>query len=392
MVSVLTVSLGYPSDDHPGRMLFTHEQAKALSRAGARVDAVDLGPHPAPIEAERDGIRVHRVPFPRRFRADPRRVLSELQAARRGLRGLPGRFDLVLLSFLDQRYLPVLGALPRAGCLAITIHGVDAMLPHHPLHARVARRWLAGRADRLFAVSEATAALIRPFLRRPERLCVCPNGVDRDKLDRAVEAGPEAGRAVLGLGSDPRPVVLSVANLVPRKGIDLVMGAIGRLRDRGTDAVLVIVGRGPEHDRLAEQARRLDLMDHVWFVDRALADVDLASTFVACDVFALGSRTQYRPPAFEGFGVVYAEAAYVGRPAVGGRSGGVPEVVVDGETGILVDPDQPSAEAEYAEALERLLLDPALRARMGNAAAARARVKFDWDRQAGCILRAAGLG
>ncbi len=393
MPRVLSVSLGYPSEDDPARLTFTHEQARALARMGASVQVLDLCPR-GPVRLDhRDGIPVLRLPLARSFRQNPLRAARDLGRAfpllHRWVRS--DRFELVLLSFLHHKYLPLLPAMAAGGAkLAVTIHGVDAMADGEGLHVRSAKRRLLERVDHAFAVSEATAELARRLL-GPEtraKVLVVPNGVDRPKLEKALCTEPSHHRARLGWPVD-RPVILSVGHLVRRKGHDLLLGAVARLVAGGRDPLYVVIGRGPELAALTARRAELGLDRHVRFVAEALDEDTIAAAFVACDVFALGSRTLHHPPAMEGFGVVYAEAAYVGRPAVGGASGGVPSVVEHGETGWLVDPDGPSAEAQFAEALARLLDEPVLAQRMGAAARRRALRLFDWDQNAASVLAAA---
>lgn len=391
--SVLSLSFGYPTDAHPGRMLFTHEQAKALMRLGAIVTVVDVGgtERPDGYFETREGVSVLRLPFPRRLRTDPRQVLGPLVRSLTTLRRrLPGPTDLLLLSFLEHRYLPLLPALPEHRRLGISVHGVDGMLGDHPAHVRWLRRKLAARADHLFAVSQASADVLRPHITGSERLHVVPNGVDRAKLEPLAQVAQTEARNKLGWTDDGLPWVLSVANLVPRKGIDVVIRALAHLRRRGTEARLRIVGRGSERARLGDLVKDLGLGDRVVFDDRGLDDTELGLCFRACDVFGLASRTHHRPPAMEGFGVVYAEAAYLGRPAIGGQSGGVPEVIEHGVTGYLVDPESPTEIETYADALGSLLENASLREAMGRRARDRARARFDWGANARSVLQLSG--
>ena len=141
-------------------------------------------------------------------------------------------------------------------------------------------------------------------------------------------------------GADPRPdaplptgtSLLSVARLVPRKGIDTVIHA---LADLPGDVTYRVVGRGPDEGRLRDLARSLRVEHRVVFLGR-LDDAALDAEYRRCTLFVLPAR---RTPDgdLEGYGLVYFEAAAWGRPVVAGRSGGEIDAVVDGETGLLVD-------------------------------------------------------
>jgi phosphatidylinositol alpha-1,6-mannosyltransferase len=141
---------------------------------------------------------------------------------------------------------------------------------------------------------------------------------------------------------------------------------------------LAIAGSGRDRARLAKRAARAGLGDRFHLLGR-VSDEDLAPVYAAADVFAMCCRERWGGLEAEGFGIVFVEAAASGVPAVAGRSGGAWEAVDDGSTGFVVDPLDAGA---IAAALERLLADPALRRRMGEAARTRAEQTFSYDQLA----------
>lgn len=159
------------------------------------------------------------------------------------------------------------------------------------------------------------------------------------------------------------PLVLCVARHERRKGQHLLLDAVARVRDAIPNLRLVITSDGPERANLEAQATRLELRDRVAFLGRVEPGV-LAALYRAADVFALtplvlrdGAKVDY-----EGFGIVYAEAASVGVPSIASRSGGACEAVRDGETGLVV----PEGDVEaLAAALLRMAQDRDLRAKLG---------------------------
>lgn len=165
------------------------------------------------------------------------------------------------------------------------------------------------------------------------------------------------------------PLVLCVARHERRKGQHLLLDAVARVRDSIPRLRLVVTSDGPERANLEAQATRLELRDRVLFVGRVEPAV-LAALYRAADVFALtplvlrdGAKVDY-----EGFGIVYAEAASVGVPSIASRSGGACEAVRDGETGLVV----PEGDVEaLTAALVRMTQDHALRAKLGANARAR---------------------
>jgi len=195
-------------------------------------------------------------------------------------------------------------------------------------------------------------------------------GVDTDRFEPDSVARAEL-RARYGLGE--RPVVLCLSRLVPRKGQDVLIRALPAIRERVDGAVLVIVGGGPYRSTLHQLAHELGVADDVVFTDGVPSD-ELPAHHAMADVFAMPCRTRGAGLDVEGLGIVYLEASACGVPVVAGRSGGAPESVVDGETGLVVDGEDVGA---VATAVGDLLADPARAARMG--AAGRKWVVDNWQ-------------
>jgi glycosyltransferase involved in cell wall biosynthesis len=151
-----------------------------------------------------------------------------------------------------------------------------------------------------------------------------------------------------------------VARLYPRKRVEDVLEAAALLRTRIADIQVRIVGEGPEGPRLQALHARLGLGDSVAFLGHVTRDA-LALEYSRARCFCL-------PTVQEGFGLVFAEAMAAGLPVVACRAAAVPELVHDGETGLLVPPRTPAA---LAAALERMLGDDRLRKEMGMAGRAR---------------------
>jgi len=194
----------------------------------------------------------------------------------------------------------------------------------------------------------------------------------------------EAFRQRHGLGNSF--VLLSTGRLVRRKGFDICLQALAELKRSGREVRQMIVGAGPFIDELIELAQELDVVAETVFlgqVDR----LELSRAFAACDAFVLVPRSLGSD--VEGFGIVYLEAGIFSRPTVGSRTGGVTEAVIDGQTGLLVEPDDPTA---LKEAVERLIDDETLRQSLG--AGGRHRVERDFgeggqnEKFAAAVLRA----
>lgn len=186
---------------------------------------------------------------------------------------------------------------------------------------------------------------------------------------------PAAQRA--GPGDGVGSTVLTVARLAASegyKGIDTVIRSLPAVSREIPDVRYEVVGDGDDRSRLEGLARETGVVDRVRFLGR-LSSEALANAYRRCAVFAMPSDQ-------EGFGIVYLEAALFSKPSVAGTGGGAPEVVVDGETGLLAGNDDAPA---VARALVRLLGRQEEARRMGQAARCRLDKKFDFNAFRSCL-------
>ena len=161
------------------------------------------------------------------------------------------------------------------------------------------------------------------------------------------------------------------------KGIDTTLRALPAVLRQVPGAAYLVVGPpADDAEYLRGVAAAGGVADHVRFVGE-VEPAALPDYYAACDLFVMPTRTEAtaRGLLAEGFGMVFLEAAAAGRPAIAGRAGGAPEAVVDGVTGLVVDPDDPGA---VADAIVRLLTDRPLAERLGTQARARA-AAFAWE-------------
>lgn len=210
------------------------------------------------------------------------------------------------------------------------------------------------------AISPAVADCLRRGGVAAERIRLIPEAVDPERV--RVRTGRDEARRQMGAhGSEV--VLLCLAALVRRKGLDVLLDAMALLEKAGILPRLCIAGEGPERDTLQRQALRLGLAARVQFMGRRDDPGDLLA---GCDVFVLPSRR-------EGLGVSALEAMAAGRPVVCSDVGGLAYSVVPGRTGLLVPPQQPDA---LATVLGRLCRDAPLRERLGKAGPGRVKEGF----------------
>ena len=232
---------------------------------------------------------------------------------------------------------------------------------------RLLERWLARITDALVAVSpEVRDELVAFGVAPASKFRVIRLGIELDeRLDRDGAARAET-RRVMGIG-DERFVMGWIGRMTAVKRTDIVLRSFSRLKDEGVDAVLCMVGDGPDRRSVEDLAGELGVMRDSLFPGY---QEDVGPFFAAFDVFVL-------PSGNEGTPVTAIEALASGCPVVATRVGGVPDVVTDGEDGFLVEPGDVE---ELAARLAQLANDPDLRGRMGAAGRERMRSRYAVDR------------
>lgn len=178
-------------------------------------------------------------------------------------------------------------------------------------------------------------------------------------------------------------LILSVGRMVPRKGQLTLVRAMRPVLERHPDTVLVCAGRGPCLGEAEQLATLMNVTDHVRFPGH-LSNDEVNTLYAMCDVFAMPAG-EAPGGHVEGFGLVFAEAAAHGKPAIAGRSGGMPDAVRDGETGLLVTPEDPDA---TAAAIDRLLSDRAYATQLGDAGRRRVETELNWPAFTRAIMEA----
>jgi glycosyltransferase involved in cell wall biosynthesis len=232
---------------------------------------------------------------------------------------------------------------------------------------RLLERVLARITDVLVAVSpEVRDELVAFGVAPATKFRVIRLGIELDERLSPDGAARAETRRVMGV-ADERFVVGWIGRMTAVKRTDVVLESFRRLRDEGVDAVLCMVGDGPDRHSVENLAGGLGIMRDSLFPGY---QEDVGPFFAAFDVFVL-------PSGNEGTPVTAIEALASGCPVVATRVGGVPDVVTDGEDGFLVDPGDVEG---LAASLARLANDPALRARMGGAGRERMRSRYAVDR------------
>lgn len=237
-------------------------------------------------------------------------------------------------------------------------YGADLLRPQTRSHRLLFNALLRG-AQVVFAISQGTADVVLRLGVRPERIHVIHPSVNPAQL--ISKTPPETVRQRYGL-QQGKKCILTVGRLVERKGFDTVIRALPSILEPVPEAHYLIVGGGPSEANLKALVAELRLEKHVTFAGPKSHD-EVADYYSSSDVFVMISREIPEKGNIEGFGIVYLEANLLGKPVVAGRSGGVADAVVHGETGLLVDPNDPT---EVAATIVQLLSDPELAQQMAE--------------------------
>jgi glycogen(starch) synthase len=365
------LSKEYPPGDFGGVGRYTAELATGFADAGHEVHVVTASPDSSRVDFEQ-GVWVHRVPAPARWVPDlaatPLTPILALSAAdyhevRRihdqspvDLVSAPLWLSEGVTSQLDPRFPTVL-------TLMTCQKAISAMHPSFR-DALVTRQQIAledesvAGATHVHAISKAILdRAVIDYDADPKKAFVAPLGL--------VDRRPQFARK---RKADGRVRVLFVGRLEVRKGADLLLDAAVKLCRELPQAEFVLAGKDTPHTELGETYRAKfereyghdpDLVGRVRFAGMVSED-ELFQHYADCDVFCLPSR-------YESFGLVFVEAMMFGVPVVGCRTGGMVEVIADGEYGHLFAPEDA---AGLTDALRKLIADPAHRAALGAAARA----------------------
>lgn len=365
---------------------FVYEQAVNLARQGCQVDVI--APHlpGSPLAETLAGVRVHRARYviPARWqtlcygngiphnlrhswwaRAQlPLLLLALLLKTVRTARGC----DLIHAHWSIAGIVALLGGKLTGKPVVLTMHGAELyVLKNNPL-----LRFLLERVDWVVCNSTFTQARVLA-ISAPRQCTLIPPGVDVERFHPA--APVDAFRAHQPEATGDQPIILAIGRLVERKGFAYLIDALALL-PASLAPFLMIRGSGPLRESLEARAAANGVAQRVKFLNY-IADADLPGYYAAADVFVLPAVVDSAEDT-EGLGVVLLEALACGAPCVACAVGGIPDIIQDGVTGILVPPRDAPA---LADRIARLLHDEALRQQLSQSGRAYVAANFSWQAQ-----------
>jgi glycosyltransferase involved in cell wall biosynthesis len=389
-VKILCPTYWYPTDANDTHATYVHDINRHLVRRGHEVTVVTPGLPGTALRDAFDGVDVVRFPLSlppdltygkvAQSRVNRRQKLGRLVAMVRYLHaqlratvraGRERGVDVVHAHWAIPTGPAATAAARTLGvpCF-ITLHGGDVYVnesqgydfPTRP-YVRPVLRWTLRSAQGLTAISEDCKHHALRAGARDADVHLIWNGADLRRFSPAPEGGEAAGFG--------RHMIFACRQLFPRKGIRFLVEAVARIADRFPEVELVLAGDGFERAELEELARRLGIAERTRFLGW-VPNAELPRFYRSAAVSVI-------PSLEEGFGIPAAEAMGCEVPVVASDAGGLPEVVEDGVTGLVVPRGDVDA---LADALVRLLSDADLRRRMGREGRKRALRRFDWDHSA----------
>ena len=257
-----------------------------------------------------------------------------------------------------------------------TTHGHEVGWAKIPAGRSVLRK-IFHDADIVTYLTKATLRKLRPLI-GSTRIIRLPGGIEPEKFAYS-DSWRQRLRERYGIGDEP--VIVCISRLVERKGQDTLIGIWPEIVAAHPRAKLVIVGKGPYEDELRQMARESSAHANIVFTGEVPFD-ELPAHYSLGDIFAMPCRTRAAGMDIEGLGIVYLEAYAAGLPVVAGDSGGAPEAVLDGETGIVASGHHPQA---VASAITYLLDNPSHAKQMGKAGLAWVGDEWRWSRLAAAL-------
>jgi phosphatidylinositol alpha-1,6-mannosyltransferase len=374
-MNIIVVSYIYPRKNNARRGIFVHQRAKYLAREGHNISVVTTRDSEDKKQEAAEGVSVYRV-----SRRDIMPQISGFFFTFMTLFQISKLIKQKKTDFVVQEFVGasniVLGIFLKIKKIkfAVISHGSKWEIQTGPIRKLLARLALSF-PEKVICVSRNVKDRLTDIADR-KKLFVVNNGMDTEYLRPSMSTSDF--RRSLGIGK--KQVLLTISNLVSKKGIDVIIRAFANISKKNRNLVYIIVGEGPEKQKLQSLIKELRLGSKVILEDKKVGS-DLANYYSICDLFIVMSRDIDNE--IESFGIVYIEASYFKKPIIGGISGGTADAVIDGKTGFLIDSND---QEQLEEKIIQLLMDKKLREKLGKAGKERVIKGFLWSHSAKKLL------
>jgi len=235
------------------------------------------------------------------------------------------------------------------------------------------------KAKKIFAVSNYTKKLLVKEGIEEEKIVVIPNGTDPLRFRPDIDYKD----IVEKLNLHGKKIILSISRLVKRKNLGTVIELMPEILNEIPNAVYIIGGSGPMMENWKKLAKEKGVEDKVIFTGY-ISDKDLPKYYAMCDVFVMPSIELDNEGEVEGFGIAFLEANACGKPVIGGKSGGMSDAIIEGETGLLVNPHN---KEEIKEKIIEVLKNPSLAESLGRKGRERIERELSWQKVAQRIVK-----
>lgn len=228
------------------------------------------------------------------------------------------------------------------------------------------------KAKKIFSISSYTKKMLIEQGVDSNKIIIIPGGVNIKDFNPSIDTS----EIIKKYNLKNKKIILTVARLDFYKGIDTVIKSLKKIILNIPDIVYIIIGEGPEENNLKKLVKEFGLEENVVFAG-VVPQKDIGQYYSACDLFIMASQEIKESGEIEGFGIVYLEANACGKPVIGGRTGGTIDAIIDGETGILLNP---KSEEEISQAIIKLLSDVVYAKRLGENGRKRVENELTWDK------------
>jgi len=337
----------------------TQRWTKGLAQAGCEVHLISA------YQADIPGVVLHRLPI---YAQNPLKQVTNIARVMRLIRKLQPDivhlFGLFSISSLGSMLIA-----RNAKNLLISVWGSDVVPAdrNENFKERLIKKYLLNKGNRLIATSHYLAGETKRYMKRPRQINVIPWGVDLEAFS-FTERNRKENRTTVGFAK----------RLHKLAGPDILLEAFHYARNKyKKKIVLKVAGDGPMASELKKQAIQLGIADCVEWVGWLKADKEVSDFYGTLDLFVMPSRR-------EAFGLSAVEASATGLPVIASRFGGIPEIVIHEETGLLVEPEDVEG---LGEAIVTLAENRAVALSMGTNGRKRVEALFDWNSSVNQMIR-----